>query len=113
MIDAYTFGRIVIDKKEYTRDVIIYPKRVDSSWRRKTGHELTPEDIQEILKLKPETLVVGLGHDGCLEILPETKRVLTEHGIQLRAVRTNEACFLYNELSKAGKRVVAALHLTC
>ena len=93
MIDSYTFGRIVIDGKEYTRDVIIYPDRVDRSWRRKQGHELAPEDIPEILKFKPETLVVGQSHDGCMEIAPETKRVL--------------------ELAKTGGRAVAALHLTC
>jgi len=31
-ISDYRFGRIVIDGKTYTSDVIVYPDRVDPSW---------------------------------------------------------------------------------
>ena len=36
MIDAYDFGRIVIDENAFTTDVIIFPDRVmDEWWRRR------------------------------------------------------------------------------
>jgi len=113
MIRSYEFGRIVIDAEEYTRDVIIYPDRVDATWWRREGHELRPEDIGEVLKASPEVLVVGQGYDGCMRILPETERLLREKGIELRSALTERACKTYNDLANKGKRVIAALHLTC
>ena len=59
MIDSYGFGEIVVDGQRYTSDVIIYPDRVDSSWWRKEGHRLSIEDLEDIVKAKPETLIVG------------------------------------------------------
>ena len=48
-IKSYEFGRIEIDGNVYTRDVIIYGNRINSSWWRKEGHYLQVEDIEEIL----------------------------------------------------------------
>jgi len=36
-IDNYNFGRIVINNKTSSLDVIVYPGRVGPSWRRKEG----------------------------------------------------------------------------
>ncbi len=54
-IDSYSFGRIVINGKTYTSDVIIYPGRVDASWWRKEGHLLQLEDVAEALQAKPDS----------------------------------------------------------
>ena len=43
-IDSYSFGRIVINGKTYTSDVIIFPDKVDASWWRKEGHLLQLAD---------------------------------------------------------------------
>ena len=112
MIESYNFGQIVIDGKKYTKDVIIFPDRVKGSWSRKEGHRLSTEDIQEILKEKPEILVVGTGYAGLMKIAPETRERLQSEGIQLIAENTRKACKAYNQLSKS-KKVVAAFHLTC
>jgi len=40
MIEHYSFGRIVIDGKEYTKDLIIYPDKIRANWWRKEGHKL-------------------------------------------------------------------------
>lgn len=58
MINAYESGRIVIDGKEYTSDVIIFPNRVDHSWWRKEGHNLCIEDIESVIKEEPD-IVIG------------------------------------------------------
>lgn len=109
-IDSFRFGQITIDGKGYTSDVVIFPNRVNSSWWRKEGHELNPEDIKEILEEKPELLIVGTGTSGLMKVKEETRKILEEKGIRLIERRTPEACKLYNE-SKG--KVVAALHLTC
>lgn len=112
MIDSYTFGEIVIDGKKYIHDLIIYPSRIDDDWWRSESHELRPEDVEDIIKHRPDTLIVGLGASSCMVIKPETMEFLKKHSIKLIAEDTKKACTAYNELSQKS-RVVAALHLTC
>ncbi|MFQ6123018.1 MAG: Mth938-like domain-containing protein [Candidatus Heimdallarchaeota archaeon] len=112
MIEAYHFGCIVINGKEYTSDVIIYPDRVDSTWWRSSGHKLYVEDLEDVLREKPDVLIVGMGDPGLMKVLPETEARLKSEGIRLIAKPTEEACSIYNKLLK-GKKVIAALHLTC
>ncbi len=113
MIESYSFGSVVIDGKTYSSDVIILPDRIDSSWWRTEGHTLAPDDIRDILDSKPEVLVVGTGASGAMKILPETKNLLEGNEIALVAKKTSQACDAYNKLNAQGKKVVAALHLTC
>ena len=113
MIEDYSFGRIVINGKTYTSDVIVFPDRVMSDWWRNEGHELCPSDLWEVVQAKPEVLVVGTGHSGLMRVLPETEKYLKAQGIKLVAERTAEACQTFNRLLRSGKKVVAALHLTC
>jgi hypothetical protein len=111
-IEDYRFGRIVIDGKAYSRDVIIYPDRVDPSWWRQDGHRLAAEDLPEVLSEPPEVLVVGQGNPGLMAVPPETRTRFEQAGIQVIAEPTARACQTYNRLRQE-KRVVAALHLTC
>jgi hypothetical protein len=113
VIEKYGFGQIRIDGKEYSRDVIIYPEaRVDGSWWRREGHRLDEADLGDVVKAKPEVLVVGTGYYGQMKVPPETLDFLNSLGIEVQAAETKEACKRYNEL-KDIRKVVAALHLTC
>lgn len=49
MNNSYSFGSITINDNKFTKDLIIYPDKINSNWRRKTGHLLTEADIVEIL----------------------------------------------------------------
>jgi hypothetical protein len=113
MIEEYGFGRIAIDGRAYTSDVIIRPDRVFSSWWRQEGHQLAPTDLDEVIAARPEVLVVGTGYSGLMRVLPETETYLAEQRIQLVVERTADACQTYNRFLRAGRNVVAALHLTC
>ncbi len=115
MIESYTFGSIVIEGKRYTSDVIVFPDKVMDGWWRKEGHRLAVEDIETVIKAqpKPEILVVGTGHSGLMKVPLEVQRTLEKKGIKLIAQPTQEAAQTFNRLLKHGKRVVAALHLTC
>ena len=112
MIDAYDFGRIVIDAKTFTSDVIIFPDRVEDNWWRKDGHVLHIEDVESIVKEQPEVLIVGTGKYGVMTVPSQTRAYIESNGIELIVAPTDYACNVYNEVSKA-KKVVAALHLTC
>jgi hypothetical protein len=112
-IDAYAFGRIVVDGREYTSDLIIYPDRIDANWWRGEGHRLTPEDLPEILRDPPEVLVVGTGHDGMMRLSPADLGRLRQAGMEVFTDRTADAVENFNRLVREHARVVAALHLTC
>ena len=111
-IDSYSFGRIVINGKTYTSDVIIYPGTVNSEWWRREGHLLQLADLEEALQAGPDVLVIGTGSFGIMRVPGETVDRITAKGIAVKVERTGKAVEVYNELQ--GKvTVIAALHLTC
>jgi hypothetical protein len=44
-LEDYSFGRIVVDGEEQTRDLIVLPHRVLTNWWRREGHSLAVEDL--------------------------------------------------------------------
>ena len=112
MIDSYSFGNVTVNGKSYNSDVIIYPDRVNASWWRKQGHSLCLDDLEEVLRYRPEVLVVGQGKPGLMKVTAALVDQLREEGIEVVAGSTDTAVRTYNELYSK-KKVVAALHLTC
>ncbi len=112
MIDAYQFGRVVVDGAVYTQDIIIFPDRVQENWWREEGHSVSVGDLETIFKAKPSYLILGLGSVSRVQIPDETMAAIMEAGIDINALPTGEACYLYNEM-RDRKRVIAGLHLTC
>jgi len=112
MIEQYSFGRIKIDGRTYTSDVIIYPDRVDDGWWRKEGHSLCMDDLDEILAAKPEALIVGTGAYGAMQVPLELQRQVAQRGVEFKVCPTPQACAAYNQLAPK-RKTIAALHLTC
>lgn len=110
-IEGYSFGRVLVDGTEQTRDVIVLPGRVVSNWWRKEGHALVLEDLADVLEDLPERLVVGTGADGRMRPDPDCVKRLEDRGIEVEVFRTDEAVDRYAGLDPA--RTAAALHLTC
>lgn len=111
-IEHYCFGQITIDGVKYSKDVIIFPNRVRSNWWRQEGHNLTVQDLSEVLASPPEVLVIGRGSVGRMDVSAETKAAAQTAGIEVIAQSTGDACETYNRLRQT-RRVVAVLHLTC
>lgn len=112
-IDSYSFGQIVIDARAYTSDVIIYNDRVDATWWRKEGHRLHPEDIVDVLNVRPESLIIGTGYSGVLTVPKKTREYIAARGVDVIVERTGKAVEIFNALQAQNRHVVAALHLTC
>ena len=112
VIDSYSFGKAVIDGCEYTSDIIVFPHKVESSWWRIDGHRLVAEDLTEVLRDPPQTLVIGTGMAGLMRVSEETISTLREQGVQVLVSLTTQAVSNYNA-SQAVRETVAALHLTC
>lgn len=105
----------MIDGKEYSSDLIIFPDKVQDGWWRKEGHCLNVEDLQDVFNVEPkwDVLVVGTGFFGLMRVSDEVKEVLKSKKINLLAQRTKKACDTFNELLRSEQRVVATFHLTC
>jgi hypothetical protein len=110
-IDGYGFGRVTIDGREETRDVIVLPERVVRGWWRKEGHALVLEDLDEVLDELPERLLVGTGAYGQLRPDPGALETLRARGVEVEVLPTAEAVQRYAQLDP--RKTAAALHLTC
>jgi len=112
VIESYGFGRIVVNGRTYTSDVLIFPDHVEDGWWREEGHRLSVRDLKRVLEARPEVLIVGTGELGMMRVPEETAEFVRSEGIELVVKPTGKAVELYNEFSKT-RRVVAAMHLTC
>ncbi|UCE88350.1 MAG: Mth938-like domain-containing protein [Pseudomonadota bacterium] len=112
-VTRYEFGRIEVDGKTFTSDVIILPEQVNAEWWRKQGHRLDRDDLEEVVASRPEVLVIGTGCYGRMMVPDETRTFLEAQGIELHIAPTATAVEEFNRLQRQCANVVAALHLTC
>jgi hypothetical protein len=110
-LDDYEFGRVTVDGREETRDVIVLPDRVVRGWWRKEGHALVLEDLDEVLDELPERLLVGTGAYGRMRPDPGTLESLRARGVDVEVLPTAEAVERYAQFDP--RKTAAALHLTC
>ena len=113
MITSCSFGVIVIEGKQYTSDLIIYPDgHIEDSWYRRKGHGLSLDDISKLVESKPEVIIAGTGISGLMRPESGLDKLLLNKGIRFIAQPNQKAIKIYNELSST-KRVGACFHLTC
>jgi hypothetical protein len=110
-IEGYGFGRVTIDGREETRDVIVLPGRVVRGWWRKEGHGLVLADLDEVIDELPERMLVGTGAYGQLRPDPSALAMLRSRGVDVEVLPTAEAVERYAVLDP--RKTAAALHLTC
>jgi hypothetical protein len=110
-IEGYGFGRVTIDGREETRDVIVLPERVVRGWWRKERHALVLGDLDEVLDELPERLLVGTGAYGQMRPDPSALETLRARGVDVEVLPTAEAVRRYAQLDP--RKTAAALHLTC
>ncbi len=111
-IEDYSFGKMLISGKTYTKDLIIFPDRINSSWWRKEGHLLQLEDLEDVIKERPELLIIGTGYYGVLKVPEDLIRDLKARGMEVIVEKTSEAVKVFNRRDMT-KKTVAAFHLTC
>jgi hypothetical protein len=110
-IEGYSFGRVLVDGEEHTKDVIVLPQRVVGGWWRRDGHALVLEDLGEVVEELPERLIVGTGAYGQMRPDPEALEQLRAREIEVESLPTPDAVERFGELDPAS--TAAALHLTC
>jgi hypothetical protein len=112
-INSCTFGSLVINGKPHTDDLIILPDgEILKPWRRKRGHQLTMEDLRELIRASPEVIVAGTGMSGGMIPEKDLESRLAKSAIRFIALPNEEAIAFFNKLSSE-QRVGAGFHLTC
>ena len=63
MITEYQFGKIVVNGKTFTRDLIVVSSsnKIIDDWWREEGHSLKLDDIELIINEDYDYLVIGSG----------------------------------------------------
>src|SRR4029450_10897864 len=87
-LEDYSFGRIVVDGEEQTRDLIVLPGRVHLNWWRREGHSLAIEDLSEVEDALPDKLILGTGAHGQLRPPRPVIEELERRGIDVEVLRT-------------------------
>jgi hypothetical protein len=110
------FGTIVVEGVTYDHDVVIDAGRVrkrdkgpSRARRARYGH--TPLTASEGIPWSGDRLVIGTGYSGRLPIADGVVAAAHDHGVELVAIPTADACTLLRDIEPA--RVNAVLHVTC
>jgi hypothetical protein len=111
-VEHYSFGLIKLNGQEFRHDVIVYGDFVKKWWR-KEGHRVQVEDVEDILRLRPEMVVIGTGYYGVVRVDREVIEKLRDEGIDVICEESRKAVETYNKLLEEGKKVALAIHLTC
>ena len=113
MIDSTEFGSVTIRGKKYEHDVVInYRGEVKKGWLQ-TRHLIDKKEFFGFLEENPDVILVGSGQYGDCEVSDDFVKLAEEKGIEVIIKDTPEAIKKFNELLKAGKKVVAYIHVTC
>ena len=113
MIEDYGFGRMKISGLTYASDLKIINNRVIPDWRRKSGHRVVADDVQDMLAAGVEIIVLGKGKPGLMKADASLRDLLSEKGIELIEEKTSRAVKTFNRLVEEGKHAAAGFHLTC
>lgn len=89
------------------------PSGVLSPWWRKEGHLLTLEDLGEAAEAQVDSVVIGTGYSGMMEVLDDVVEHFRKKGVKVYIADTRKAVEIYNQLVQKGAKVLAAFHLTC
>ena len=119
-IDSFIFGKMVIQGKEFSADLVIVPQadfsgteyKVLPKWWRPKGHEVTASDVAVALSAHVKLLIIGTGEKGRVRVRSDAASLIKRAGIELVAAPTPEAVKIFNERA-GGVRTAAALHLSC
>ncbi|MFW6025795.1 MAG: MTH938/NDUFAF3 family protein [Candidatus Woesearchaeota archaeon] len=113
-IEEYEFGKITINGKTYTDDLIIFPDYIKENWVREEGHFLKLNDLKEVFDVNPSILIIGSGNNGLMKVANEVYTQTEKSGIKIVVDNSRQACDAYNSLSEEEKKkTVFAIHLTC
>jgi len=99
-IRSYERGKIIINDKEITQNLIISANKLIYPW--------DENNLEEILALSPTVVLLGTGE--VFKILsPKFLSLFYKNNIGVEVMNTSAACRTFNVLAAEGRKVVAGL----
>lgn len=110
LIRSYAPGEVRIGETVLHRSCLVKADQIISDWRPQRVVDLTLDDLEPVIALKPEVIVIGSGPRQQFPA-PEILGAVLSRGIGCEVMDTGAACRTYNILASEGRTVVAALML--
>lgn len=111
LITGYGDDYIAVNDRRYASNMIVTPNEMVADWYTGSLKSIAIDDFAEIIRLKPEVLILGTGATHQF-IHPKHYANLTEQNIPLECMTTAAACRTYNILMSEGRNVAAAILLS-
>ena len=105
MIQEYKYGMFKVDNRVYYDDIKLLGTKV-KFWECRT-REIRLEDIQDLLEIKPQMIIIGLGAGGLISVSDGVKEALRMRRITLVSEKNQKAAEAYNDALNNGKNVAA------
>ena len=108
VVRAYGQGLIRIGERSFSRSVIVTASTLLEEWRPRRMSDLQESDLGELLRLRPEVLLIG---SGPRQEFPQRTTLAALHAARVgfEIMDTGAACRTYNVLAAEGRDVAAAL----
>jgi uncharacterized protein len=103
-------GALWVGNQRFDRSLLVPWRGEVKSWAPARVDQLTAEDFEAVLAMKPELVIFGSG-PRLRFVSPSLLRSLIERGIGVETMDTHAACRTYNVLVAEGRSAVAALLL--
>lgn len=111
-----SWGRIEVEGHPPFKDAKIYPGGARAwDWGETGTHHvpgIQPADVEELVAHGVTKVVLSKGVWERLQVQPETLSWLTNHGVEVRVLQTEEAVKCYNDLIELAP-VGGLFHSTC
>jgi len=118
-IDATQFGSITLGGAVYDHDVLVCPDATVKRRKKKlskavygTSHTISLDEAKYVYRQGKgaETLIIGAGQYGRVELSPEAAEYLTSKRCDVVLLPTPEVLATWNE---AKGKVIGLFHVTC
>jgi len=116
-IDAFNFGFIVVDEKQYDHDIVILP---DGTVKERTpgkgrlgSHTIACSEIEALSRQQPDVILIGTGVDGMARLAHDAERFLTAPDYDLTVLPSPDIVKKFNHHIDEGDKVAALIHVTC
>jgi len=111
LIRSYESGKLLINETLFLQSVIITPTQLIHPWQPYRLAELTETHLLEILKLKPQIVLLGTGLTWQM-LKPELLVPFYQAQVGIEIMDTAAACRTFNVLAAEKRNVAAALLIT-
>jgi uncharacterized protein len=108
VVRAYGPGLVRVGERSFSHSVIVTASTLLEDWRPRRISDLQESDLGELLRLRPEVLLIG---SGARQEFPRRATLAALYAARLgfEIMDTGAACRTYNVLVAEGRNVAAAL----